>query len=86
MTALVILLLFGAVTLIIWEAVSDVASGRTTGGSITAFVLTAGLVTGARTSEEQYVYSGAVARLTEALGGGDDEDDPDAGDDEEDDR
>ena len=46
----------------------------------------AGLVTGARTSEEQYVYSGAVTRLTEALGGGDDEDDPDAGDDEEDDR
>ncbi|MEZ0497462.1 ABC transporter transmembrane domain-containing protein [Sphingomonas sp. IW22] len=72
MTALVILLLFGAVTLIIWEAVSDVASGRTTGGSITAFVLTAGLVTGAFGALIE-VYgdllraSGAAARLAELL-------------------
>ncbi|HTG39494.1 ABC transporter transmembrane domain-containing protein [Sphingomonas sp.] len=72
MTALVILLLFGAVTLIIWEAVSDVATGRTTGGSITAFVLTAGLVTGAFGALIE-VYgdllraSGAAARLAELL-------------------
>lgn len=72
MTALVILLLFGAVTLIIWEAVADVASGRTTGGSITAFVLTAGLVTGAFGALIE-VYgdllraSGAAARLAELL-------------------
>ncbi|WP_315763751.1 ABC transporter transmembrane domain-containing protein [Sphingomonas sp. Y38-1Y] len=72
MTALVISLLFGAVTLIIWEAVADVASGRTTGGSITAFVLTAGLVTGAFGALIE-VYgdllraSGAAARLAELL-------------------
>ncbi|PCD02621.1 ABC transporter [Sphingomonas spermidinifaciens] len=72
MTALVILLLFGAVTLIIWEAVADVASGRSTGGSITAFVLTAGLVTGAFGALIE-VYgdllraSGAAARLAELL-------------------
>lgn len=72
MTAIVILLLFGAVTLIIWEAVSDVATGRTTGGSITAFVLTAGLVTGAFGALIE-VYgdllraSGAAARLAELL-------------------
>lgn len=72
MTALVILLLFSAVTLIIWEAVSDVATGRTSGGSITAFVLTAGLVTGAFGALIE-VYgdllraSGAAARLTELL-------------------
>ncbi|UUL81472.1 ABC transporter transmembrane domain-containing protein [Sphingomonas qomolangmaensis] len=72
MTALVIGLLFGAVTLIIWEAVSDVASGRTTGGSITAFVITAGLVTGSFGALIE-VYgdllraSGAAARLAELL-------------------
>ncbi|WP_448502478.1 ABC transporter transmembrane domain-containing protein [Sphingomonas sp.] len=72
MTALVIALLFGAVTLIIWEAVSDVASGVTTGGSITAFVLTAGLVTGAfgaliEVYGELLRASGAAARLAELL-------------------
>ncbi|TKD51761.1 ABC transporter transmembrane domain-containing protein [Sphingomonas baiyangensis] len=73
MTALVIGMLFTAVTLIIWEAVSDVASGRTTGGSITAFVLTAGLVTGSFGALVE-VYgdllraSGAAARLAELLG------------------
>jgi len=47
MTAVVIGLLFGSVSLILWEAVQDVASGRLSGGSLTAFVLTAGIVTGA---------------------------------------
>src|SRR5690606_11085920 len=46
MTALVIGLLFAAITLIMWDAVSGVAEGRISGGSITAFVITAGLVTG----------------------------------------
>ena len=39
-----------------------------------------GLASGAATSEERYVYAGAVARLTQALGG-----DAEDGDDEEDD-
>ncbi|MBL7507986.1 ABC transporter, partial [Escherichia coli] len=46
MTALVIGSLFTAITLIVWAAVADVAAGRLSGGSIMAFVLTAGLVTG----------------------------------------
>ncbi len=40
----------------------------------------AGLVAGARADDERHVYAGAVARLTEALGGGGDDDE-----DEEDD-
>ncbi|SEM50253.1 ATP-binding cassette, subfamily B [Sphingomonas gellani] len=47
MTSVVIGLLFGGVTLILWEAVQDVASGQLSGGALTAFVLTAGIVTGA---------------------------------------
>ncbi|MGC6401017.1 ABC transporter transmembrane domain-containing protein [Sphingomonas sp. FW199] len=72
MTALVIGILFGAVTLIMWDAVTDVANGRLTGGAITAFVLTAGLVTGAFGALTE-VYgdllraSGAAARLAELL-------------------
>ena len=72
MTAFVIAMLFGGVTLIVWEAVSDVAAGRTTGGSITAFVLTAGLVTGAFGALSE-VYgdllraTGAIGRLAELL-------------------
>ena len=72
MTALVIGALFGAVTLMMWDAVSDVASGRLSGGSITAFVITAGLVTGAFGSLTE-VYgelvraSGAAQRLAELL-------------------
>ena len=47
MTALVIMILFGAVTLLLWTTISDVAAGRLSGGSLTAFIFTAGLVTGA---------------------------------------
>ena len=47
MTALVIMMLFGAVTLLLWTTISDVAAGRLSGGSLTAFIFTAGLVTGA---------------------------------------
>jgi ATP-binding cassette subfamily B protein len=72
MTASVIGLLFGGVTLILWDAVSDVASGRLTGGSITAFVLTAGIVTssfGALTEVwgDLLRASGAAGRLAELL-------------------
>ncbi|MBY0581360.1 MAG: ATP-binding cassette domain-containing protein [Sphingomonas sp.] len=47
MTALVIMLLFGAVTLLLWTTIADVAAGHLSGGSLTAFIFTAGLVTGA---------------------------------------
>lgn len=72
MTAFVIALLFGAVTLILWDAVSDVASGSLSAGALAAFVFTAGLVTGAFGALTE-VYgdllraSGAAARLSELL-------------------
>ncbi|KQM22988.1 ABC transporter [Sphingomonas sp. Leaf24] len=72
MTAFVIGMLFAAITLIMWDAVSDVAAGRTTGGAITAFVITAALVTGSFGALTE-VYgdllraSGAAGRLAELL-------------------
>ncbi len=72
MTAFVIGMLFAAITLIMWDAVSDVAAGRTTGGAITAFVLTSALVTGAFGALFE-VYgdllraTGAAGRLAELL-------------------
>ena len=42
MTAIVILLIFSAITLLIWQGAIEVAAGRMTGGTIAAFVLTAG--------------------------------------------
>ncbi|MBA3668394.1 MAG: ATP-binding cassette domain-containing protein [Sphingomonas sp.] len=47
MTAIVIALLFSAITLVIWQGAVDVASGRMTGGTIAAFVLYGGLLAGA---------------------------------------
>jgi ATP-binding cassette subfamily B protein len=73
MTALVIGLLFTAITLIMWDAVSGVAAGQISGGAITAFVITAGLVTGSFGALTE-VYgdllraSGAASRLAELLG------------------
>ena len=72
MTALVIGLLFGAVTLLLWSTVADVAAGRLSGGSLTAFIFTAGLVTGAFGALTE-VYgdllraAGAADRLAELL-------------------
>jgi ATP-binding cassette subfamily B protein len=72
LTALVIGLLFGAITLIMWDAVHLVDSGKLTGGDLTAFVLTGGLVAGAFQSLSD-VYgsllraSGAAGRLSELL-------------------
>ena len=72
MTALVIMLLFGAVTLLLWSTIADVASGRLTGGSLTAFIFTAGLVTGAFAALTE-VYgdlmraAGAAERLNELM-------------------
>jgi ATP-binding cassette subfamily B protein len=47
MTAIVIFLLFGAITLVIWQGAVDVAAGRMSGGTIAAFVLYGGLLAGA---------------------------------------
>ena len=47
MTAIVIFIIFGAITLIIWEGAIEVAAGRITGGTIAAFVLYGGLLAGA---------------------------------------
>ena len=72
MTALVIGLLFGAVTLLMWSTFADVAAGRLSAGSLTAFLFTAGLVTGAFGALTE-VYgdllraSGAAERLAELL-------------------
>lgn len=47
MTAIVITLVFGAITLVLWEGANDVLAGRISGGEITAFVLAAAIVAGA---------------------------------------
>ncbi len=47
MTAIVIALMFSAITMIIWKGATDVAEGRMTGGTIAAFVLYGGLLAGA---------------------------------------
>src|SRR3954465_11344206 len=47
MTAIVICLIFGAITMVIWEGAIDVSAGRTTGGTLAAFVLYGGLLAGA---------------------------------------
>jgi ATP-binding cassette subfamily B protein len=72
MTAIVIFLIFGAITLVIWQGAAAVASGRTTGGTIAAFVLYGGLLAGAFGNLTE-VYgdllraAGASERLTELL-------------------
>ncbi|WP_375289911.1 ABC transporter transmembrane domain-containing protein [Qipengyuania sp.] len=72
MTAIVILLIFGAITLLMWRGAIDVSEGRLTGGTIAAFVLTGGLVAGAFGALTE-VYgdllrgAGAASRLGELL-------------------
>jgi ATP-binding cassette subfamily B protein len=72
LTAVVITLIFGAITLVLWEGARDVISGDMTGGEITAFVLTAAIVAGAFGALTE-VYSdvmraaGAAGRMTELL-------------------
>jgi ATP-binding cassette subfamily B protein len=69
MTAAVIGLMFGAVTMILWEGAIDVAQGRMSGGAIAAFVATAGIVAGSFGSLAE-VYgdllrgAGAAGRLS----------------------
>ena len=72
LTAIVMGLVFGSITLLMWQGALDVASGRMTGGSIAAFVLTGGVVAGALGSLSE-VYgdllraSGAASRLAELM-------------------
>jgi ATP-binding cassette subfamily B protein len=72
MTAIVIGLIFGSITMVLWEGATDVANGTISGGTIAAFVLTGGFVAGAFGALTE-VYgdllrgAGAAARLTELL-------------------
>jgi ATP-binding cassette subfamily B protein len=72
MTGIVILLVFGSITLVMWQGAVDVASGKLSGGSIAAFVLTGGLVAGAFGALTE-VYgdllrgAGAAGRIAELL-------------------
>ena len=73
MTAVVIFMVFGAITLLMWRGALGVASGEISGGTIAAFVLTGGLVAGAFGALAE-VYgdlvrgAGAATRLSELLG------------------
>lgn len=72
MTAIVIGLLFGSITTLLWYGAAGVAAGTITGGTIAAFVLTGGLVAGAFGALTE-VYgdllraAGAAERLNELL-------------------
>lgn len=72
MTAIGIFLVFGSITLLMWQGAVDVAAGRMSGGSIAAFVLTGGLVAGAfgALSEswgDLLRGAGAASRLNELM-------------------
>jgi ATP-binding cassette subfamily B protein len=72
MTSVVMLLIFGALTLLMWRGARGVAAGEITGGVIAQFVLTGGVVAGAFGSLSE-VYgdlvrgAGAASRLNELL-------------------
>lgn len=72
MTAIVIALAFGAITLVLWEGAVDVIEGRMTGGTIAAFVLASAIVAGAVGALSE-VYgdfmraAGASSRIRELL-------------------
>lgn len=72
LTAIVIALIFSAITLLMWEGAEGVAKGTISGGTIAAFVLTGGLVAGAFGALTE-VYgdlvrgAGASGRLAELL-------------------
>ncbi|MEJ7932990.1 ABC transporter transmembrane domain-containing protein [Sphingobium sp. AN558] len=72
MTAVVIALVFGSITAVMWQGAVDVAAGRLSGGSIAAFVLTGGLVAGAfgslsETWGDLLRGAGAASRLYELM-------------------
>jgi ATP-binding cassette subfamily B protein len=72
MTAAIMLLVFGAITLVLWQGAEDVIAGRMTGGAITAFVLAA-IITSAAFGALSETYGdimravGASSRIAELL-------------------
>lgn len=72
MSSIVILLIFGGVTMMMWRGALAVSEGTITGGTIFAFVLTGGLVAGSFGALTE-VYgdllrgAGAASRLSELL-------------------
>ena len=72
MTSVIILFIFGAITLLMWRGALGVADGTISGGTIAAFVITGGLVAGAFGALTE-VYgellrgAGAASRLNELL-------------------
>ncbi len=72
MTSIVIVLVFGGITMVMWRGALAVSEGTMSGGTIAAFVLTGGLVAGAMGSLTE-VYgdllrgAGAASRLAELL-------------------
>ena len=72
MTSIVILLVFGGITMVMWRGALAVAEGTISGGTIAAFVITGGLVAGAFGALTE-VYgdllrgAGAASRLAELL-------------------
>ncbi|NUR45974.1 MAG: ATP-binding cassette domain-containing protein [Sphingomonas sp.] len=72
MTAIVIFMIFGSITMVIWQGATQVAAGHMSGGTIAAFVLYGGLLAGAFGNLSE-VYgdllraAGASERLSELL-------------------
>jgi ATP-binding cassette subfamily B protein len=72
MTAIIIMVIFGSITLLLWKGALEVADGTISGGTIAAFVITGGIVAGAFGSLTE-VYgdlvrgAGAASRLNELL-------------------
>ncbi|HEX2794007.1 MAG TPA: ABC transporter transmembrane domain-containing protein [Croceicoccus sp.] len=72
LTTVVILMVFGAITLLLWKGAIDVAQGEISGGTIAAFVITVGLVSGAFGALTEVYGSllqaaGAAQRMEELL-------------------
>ncbi len=71
-TSIVILLIFGGITMVMWRGALAVSEGAISGGTIAAFVITGGLVAGSFGSLTE-VYgdllrgAGAASRLSELL-------------------
>ncbi|SNS39903.1 ATP-binding cassette, subfamily B [Sphingomonas laterariae] len=72
MTAIVICLVFGSITMVMWQGAIDVASGTMSGGTLAAFMLSGAIVAGAFGALSE-VYgdllrgAGAASRLAELL-------------------
>ena len=72
MTSVIILMIFGSITLLMWRGAIGVSQGDISGGTIAAFVITGGLVAGAFGALTE-VYgdllrgAGAASRLAELL-------------------